>query len=193
MQCSAQQGARLTRPRAAVPSRASFAQHSRIARQACGIGAFRGFVRLGADSCVPGARVSLSGSSSAGSHHKKRWQVAAGPPAFPEPDAGASVGVKDTESSPADGSTPSNGAKPGANGAVVPSHSPEGTPAAAAEAPAVQQGGVAHRWRIVFMMAVAFVLCNMDKVGFWAQQHRACVTAASDSIPCSPNHGCMHA
>ena len=26
------------------------------------------------------------------------------------------------------------------------------------------QGGIPHRWQIVFMMALAFVLCNMDKV-----------------------------
>lgn len=90
------------------------------------------------------------------------------------------MGVKDTESSPADGSTPSNGAKPGANGAVVPGHAAGGSPTAAAVAPEVQQGGVAHRWRIVFMMAVAFVLCNMDKVGFFGSSS---VTAASDPGP----------
>lgn len=161
-------------------SRASLSQHSRIARQACGIGAFRAFSRLGVDSFAPGAPIPLSGSSSAGSHHKKRWQVAAGPPAFPEPDAGASVGVKDTEFSPSDGSTPSNGAKPGANGAVLPGHAAGGSPTAAV-APEVQQGGVAHRWRIVFMMAVAFVLCNMDKVGL--NLRSSSVTAASDPWP----------
>lgn len=41
--------------------------------------------------------------------------------------------------------------------------------AAAAPAAAQQQGeqagGVPHRWQVVGMMALAFVLCNMDKVG----------------------------
>ena len=42
--------------------------------------------------------------------------------------------------------------------------------AAAAAAPAAaaeqqQQGGVPHRWQVVGMMALSFVLCNMDKVG----------------------------
>jgi hypothetical protein len=26
------------------------------------------------------------------------------------------------------------------------------------------EGGIPHRWRVVIMMAAAFVLCNMDKV-----------------------------
>lgn len=38
---------------------------------------------------------------------------------------------------------------------------PGGGAAAAAE----QQGGTPHRWQVVGMMALSFVLCNMDKVG----------------------------
>ena len=30
--------------------------------------------------------------------------------------------------------------------------------------PPDQEGGIPHRWRVVIMMAAAFVLCNMDKV-----------------------------
>lgn len=45
----------------------------------------------------------------------------------------------------------------------------DGTAAAAASAapPAEQQGGVPHRWKVVGMMALSFVLCNMDKVRGW--------------------------
>jgi hypothetical protein len=36
---------------------------------------------------------------------------------------------------------------------------------AALRAPAEQEkGGVPHRWKVVSMMALSFVLCNMDKV-----------------------------
>jgi hypothetical protein len=51
------------------------------------------------------------------------------------------------------------------NGTAPAGSSPE-SPAAAelAAAPAQQQGFIAHRWRIVLMMSMAFVLCNMDKV-----------------------------
>lgn len=178
MQFSAQQGARLHRPRASSTRAYPGRPHTnKVIGQAYRIGAFEGFSRPCLDSWAHGRLVSLP--SSARSHHK-RWQVAAGPPAFPEPDAGASVGVKDTQTSPTDGTQgslshngakPSNGAVP-ANGAVS---------SAAAVAPAVQQGGVAHRWRIVFMMAVAFVLCNMDKVGFGLQQQQLYATADGDN------------
>ena len=30
--------------------------------------------------------------------------------------------------------------------------------------PPDDEGGIPHRWRVVIMMAAAFVLCNMDKV-----------------------------
>jgi hypothetical protein len=52
------------------------------------------------------------------------------------------------------------------NGTAAADSSPE-SPAAAelAAAPVQQQGFIAHRWRIVLMMSMAFVLCNMDKVG----------------------------
>lgn len=44
------------------------------------------------------------------------------------------------------------------------------SPAGGAQAPAADDGrmdlaGIPHRWRIVMMISVAFVLCNMDKVG----------------------------
>lgn len=47
-----------------------------------------------------------------------------------------------------------------------------GTPAATAEAAAEQQAGVPHRWRVVGMMALSFVLCNMDKVRHGGRQRR---------------------
>jgi hypothetical protein len=165
MQFSAQQGTRLHRPRASWFNPLPSAHSGRIVSQSCRIGAFRDVKGIGLSSLAPGARVALSRSARSPSGQDKRWQVAAGPPAFPEPDAGATVGLKETQPSPADGSPdslasngvkPSNGAVP-ANGAV--------SPATAAVAPAVEPGGVAHRWKIVLMMAMAFVLCNMDKVG----------------------------
>jgi hypothetical protein len=164
MHCSAHQGARLHRQRACF-SRASPARPhtNRIISQACRIGAFRESSPLDRDSCVHGGLGSLSSRASARSQHK-RWQVAAGPPAFPEPDSGATVGVKDTDLGQTEGSSgslASNGAKP-SNGAVTANGA---VSSAAAVAPEVQQGGIAHRWRIVLMMATAFVLCNMDKVG----------------------------
>ena len=33
-------------------------------------------------------------------------------------------------------------------------------------APGPEETGMSHRWRITWMMALAFVLCNMDKVIF---------------------------
>lgn len=39
-----------------------------------------------------------------------------------------------------------------------------GAAAAALAAPTEQAGGVPHRWKVVGMMALSFVLCNMDKV-----------------------------
>jgi len=33
--------------------------------------------------------------------------------------------------------------------------------------PPNEEGGIPHRWRVVIMMAAAFVLCNMDKVGLF--------------------------
>ena len=38
------------------------------------------------------------------------------------------------------------------------------------------EGGIPHRWRVVIMMAAAFVLCNMDKVhGHRYMFERRCV------------------
>ena len=43
-------------------------------------------------------------------------------------------------------------------------HQGSGTAALAAPAPAGEEGGIPHRWKLVWMMSAAFVLCNMDKV-----------------------------
>jgi len=162
MQFSAQQGARLHRQRACF-TRASpeWPHTNRIVCKTSGIGAFRECSLVGSDSL---AGRPLCWASRARSQ-QKRWQVAAGPPSFPEPESGAYVGVKESQSGQPDGShvsVPSNGAKP-SNGAVsgLPAN---GVSTSASVAPEAQKGGLAHRWRIVFMMAVAFVLCNMDKV-----------------------------
>lgn len=62
----------------------------------------------------------------------------------------------------------------GVNGAVPASASLAGAQAASAAADApLDLAGLPHRWRIVIMMAVGFVLCNMDKVG---REHHTCVT-----------------
>lgn len=164
MQFSAQQGARLQRPRASFTRAYPDRPHThRIISQACMIGAFKDWHHVGPISSALERSVKLSGSARS---QQRRWQVAAGPPGFPEPDAGPVVGVKDTETNQA-GASPdsasSNGAQP-SNGAVTGLSAHGGASAAAAVPAEVPAGGVAHRWRIVFMMAVAFVLCNMDKV-----------------------------
>jgi hypothetical protein len=90
------------------------------------------------------------------------------------------VGVKDSEQ-PAASEVSSNGSSNGAaqqHGVSSSGHAVGGGVSSAAAAVEQQQqapaaavapqdpagGGVAHRWRIVLMMSVAFVLCNMDKV-----------------------------
>lgn len=52
---------------------------------------------------------------------------------------------------------------PGGNGV---DHAPPATVGPSAEATSTSEpaGGIPHRWKVVTMMAVAFVLCNMDKV-----------------------------
>jgi hypothetical protein len=50
------------------------------------------------------------------------------------------------------------------NGTTPADSSPDSPAAAALAAAPAQQGFIAHRWRIVLMMSMAFVLCNMDKV-----------------------------
>lgn len=139
--------------------------------QPCRIGT-SSFVSVGLkqQKCVSGAPVSRTGSASYG--QRSRWQIvpSAGPPSLPEPESGAYVGVQESQISAnelANSSASSNGAKQGSNGALGSGHLPATTssttqPAQAVEEP--KQGGLAHRWRIVFMMALAFVLCNMDKV-----------------------------
>lgn len=61
-----------------------------------------------------------------------------------------------------------NSSVPAVSPSSLPSTSGNGAAAAAAAAAvpsdALDLPGVPHRWRIVIMMAVAFVLCNMDKV-----------------------------
>jgi hypothetical protein len=50
------------------------------------------------------------------------------------------------------------------NGTAAAGSTSESSAAAGAAVAPAQQGFIAHRWRIVLMMAMAFVLCNMDKV-----------------------------
>ena len=160
MQFSAQQGALCARPRAFTFS--SRPHSNRIIGRACRIGAFKEFSSARHDSF--GGRSVFS--SSRARSNQNRWQIAAGPPSFPEPDSGAYVGVKETQpAQPEDAALglSSNGAKP-SNGAAVSGLPANGAASSAAAVPAAEKGGLAHRWRIVFMMAVAFVLCNMDKV-----------------------------
>ncbi|KAF6256196.1 carbohydrate transporter [Scenedesmus sp. NREL 46B-D3] len=80
------------------------------------------------------------------------------------PGEGVTTSVQDSE--------PVGEAAPDGSAALSNGQSANGTAGstpdtpAAAEAAAVpaQQGFIAHRWRIVLMMSMAFVLCNMDKV-----------------------------
>lgn len=82
------------------------------------------------------------------------------------PGEGTSTSVQETEStgeSTLNGSAAlSNGRS---NGTAAAGSSPDSAAAeAGAAAVPAQQGFIAHRWRIVLMMSMAFVLCNMDKV-----------------------------
>ena len=102
---------------------------------------------------------------SAGTKHARHGSVAALPPAQPDgPSEGVSTKIQEVPQSPDDplghdNAVPANGALGSPSSAAVPA-------AAAVEdglAP-IYAKGFPHRWRITFMMAVAFVLCNMDKV-----------------------------
>lgn len=82
------------------------------------------------------------------------------------PGEGTSTSVQETEStgeSTLNGSAAlSNGRS---NGTAAAGSSPDSAAAEAGTAAVpAQQGFIAHRWRIVLMMSMAFVLCNMDKV-----------------------------
>ena len=57
-----------------------------------------------------------------------------------------------------------NNSVPAVTPSSLPSTSGNGAAAAAVPSDALDLPGMPHRWRIVTMMAVAFVLCNMDKV-----------------------------
>eukprot|EP00878_Enallax_costatus_P024452 GHUV01026092.1.p1 GENE.GHUV01026092.1~~GHUV01026092.1.p1 ORF type:complete len:211 (+),score=26.95 GHUV01026092.1:430-1062(+) len=98
-------------------------------------------------------------------------RIAASPPSSPDvPGESTYTSVKD--SSPLSGSslngTPtfSSNGKQNGTGPLSASNSEYAVPSAANDAaPVAASGGfVPHRWRIVLMMATAFVLCNMDKV-----------------------------
>lgn len=54
-------------------------------------------------------------------------------------------------------------ASQGAPGAAA-AGSGDGAAAEGTAAAADQAGGIPHRWQVVGMMALSFVLCNMDKV-----------------------------
>jgi hypothetical protein len=81
------------------------------------------------------------------------------------PGEGATTSVQDADTL---GEAAVNGSAALSNGrsnGTAPAGSTADSPAAAGAAAApAQQGFIAHRWRIVLMMAMAFVLCNMDKV-----------------------------
>lgn len=100
-------------------------------------------------------------------------RVAASPPSFPDGQGeGSYTSVKDT--SPLNTNLPggvpaiSNGKQNGTS-ALGASNSGDAVPAAGSAAtPTAPTGGfIPHRWRIVLMMSMAFVLCNMDKVSFF--------------------------
>jgi hypothetical protein len=55
-----------------------------------------------------------------------------------------------------------NSELPATNGAHT---APEAAPVQETQAEKPKENRFPQRWRVVMMMAVAFVLCNMDKVG----------------------------
>lgn len=99
-----------------------------------------------------------------------RHRVAASPPSHPD-SHGDGISTSTKEASPSNSSSLngtsaiSNGKQNGtaplsasSNENAVPAES------AAAANVAANNGFIPHRWRIVLMMSMAFVLCNMDKV-----------------------------
>lgn len=96
--------------------------------------------------------------------------VRAAPPSLPEgPAEGPATSVRDAEyvgATELNGSAPlSNGRSNGtAPGSAAGSEAAIAASSATHIAEGTSQGFIAHRWRIVLMMAMAFVLCNMDKV-----------------------------
>lgn len=75
-----------------------------------------------------------------------------------------STRLSDSQSGPVSegGSAATNGATNGA----IPSSSlqPSASSSNAAPVPPSDAGGIPQRWKVTIMMAIAFVLCNMDKV-----------------------------
>lgn len=167
MQVSPALPSRLDRPVAskALSSRcAPFkAASSKISRSTIALGLVHGLRHSQAVYGWPGLVLPSRSSS---------HRVAASPPSFPDGQGeGSYTSVKDT--SPSNTSLPSgvpaisNGKQNGSS-ALGASNSGDAVPAAgsAATPTAPSSGFIPHRWRIVLMMSMAFVLCNMDKVSF---------------------------
>ncbi len=74
------------------------------------------------------------------------------------------------------------------NGASKPSEVVEAS--STGSAPVEKEKGIPHRWRVVFMMMMAFVLCNMDKVRRGRPASPGCllaharVTCMARALPC---------
>ena len=51
--------------------------------------------------------------------------------------------------------------------------------------PEPQRRGIPHRWQVVGMMALSFVLCNMDKVRFWASPWDSLGICSGQLVCCS--------
>lgn len=82
----------------------------------------------------------------------------------------------------------SNGAGPGlrqAEPATGPQGGGGGGGSSNGSGPEEKQPRVPHRWRVVGMMALAFVLCNMDKV----QAPRSHALAVGGHAPCPMSNG----
>jgi hypothetical protein len=102
--------------------------------------------------------------SSGQSRSWRKWVPTALPPSQPEGQGADAVGTKvqDGQGWKEPQHQLDAAHHNGTNGAVHAS-APDAAAAAAGLAP-IYDKGLPHRWRITFMMAVAFVLCNMDKV-----------------------------
>jgi hypothetical protein len=101
--------------------------------------------------------------SSGQSRSWRKWVPTALPPSQPEGPGADAVGTKvqDGQDWKEPQHQPDAAHQNGTNGAV---HASAPDAAAAAGLAPIYEKGLPHRWRITFMMAVAFVLCNMDKV-----------------------------
>jgi hypothetical protein len=79
------------------------------------------------------------------------------------------------ESQPAEG-VRSSSSSSSSNGAVAAA----GSNGSLAQA---EDGGIPHRWRVVGMMALSFVLCNMDKVrGFSRNVKHTCISVSAAAL-----------